>query len=105
MTAKYQRMNGSVCSGATDPMRMIWYSSCTFWTDELDILDTSRGVPLCPLCGSPGFQTTAEAWFGGIASHDKDTPGYETFMLTGPGRKNVCNGRGFSTGELWDQHV
>ncbi len=88
-----------------DPMRPIWHGCCTFWTDESNRLDKSEGDPVCPTCGSPVFETTSEEWFDLIDTYEKDRPGYENFMLSGPGRKNLCRGRGFPTDRVWKEYV
>lgn len=66
---------------ADDPSRGIWYSMCTYWTDDWDTLRVRGGIPCCPTCGSPGMQTTAADWFLGAAIHQgKGNPGYIAFL-------------------------
>jgi hypothetical protein len=42
-----------------NPNRQMWYSvRCTYWTDNWSKLKTTGpGIPVCPVCGSPGYQS------------------------------------------------
>jgi hypothetical protein len=79
---KYRTLHGTRVD-ADNPDRGIWYSAgCTFWTDDWNQLDaTPGGIPCCPYCRCVGMQTTAEAWFGGVARFQAEgNPGYVNFI-------------------------
>lgn len=46
---------------AEDPNRGVWYSSnCYYWTDDWSkLVKMGPGIPCCPVCKSPGFQSVA----------------------------------------------
>jgi len=68
-----------------DPNRFVWYSvNCTFWSDNISTLKTfSPGIPCCPKCGSPGYQTDAKQWEKGIEKYDTEVrSGYKVFIYS-----------------------
>ncbi len=88
---------------ATDPNRLIWYSSnCSFWTDDWGQIAKVGGIPCCPTCQAPGFQTTAQEWEFGISTYDKVKPGYSVWLN---GLKGCCHGRAVTIKDLWQQHL
>lgn len=84
-----------------DPLRLVWYSAtCSRWTDDFDTLSRRGGIPVCPSCGSPGYQCTAGEWDSSAAAfQDNNNAGYVVFIN---GLKNVCRGHGKAAGRLWD---
>ena len=80
----------------------IWYGMCTYWTDDWDALTPTpenKGIPSCPECGSVGFQMTVQEWNQGIATLDKDSPGYADFINE---LKGKCHGKTTTLAELWE---
>lgn len=81
---RYQRITDGMPTTADDPERGIWYSvKCSYWTD--DWTKTKQHVhspiPCCPVCLSPGFQTTAGAWEKGVAETEiANHPRYGEFI-------------------------
>ena len=54
----YQNEKGKTT--ATDPTCLLWHGPCGHWTDDWSLLPaTPNGIPLCPICKSPGYQTKA----------------------------------------------
>jgi hypothetical protein len=48
---------------ATDN-RIFHGANCLFWTDDFSTLGKSPGgIPLCPKCGSPGYEQTLARWW------------------------------------------
>ncbi len=47
-------------------MRLFHSVNCGFWTIDFDKLSSNGGIPCCPTCGSPGFETTTEEWDKGL---------------------------------------
>ena len=81
--AKHKYLSANGPTMADDPKRFLWHGVCGCWTDEWDLLSqTDAGIPICPNCGCPGFQTTAEAWDEGVAIYEKTKPGYTAEVET-----------------------
>lgn len=70
---KVYDLNGNEVS-EDSPDRFLWYGVCGRWTVRPETL--LKGVPRCPDCGGPGFQTTVGEWESGIKNWEKDHPGY-----------------------------
>lgn len=84
----------------------IWYGPCGFWTDDWSKLSTitmereyqsgeiqaRSGIPCCPKCKAPGFQSSKADWEKRIAELNKTYPLYDRFIQR---TKNVCSGRGY----------
>ena len=74
----------------------VFYGLCTFWTDDWGVMGSSSGIPVCPKCGSVGFETTLTKWMAGARRHeegviegsaDRDPhPGYVQMIVWGKGR-------------------
>lgn len=79
---------------------MIWYGTCTYWTDDWEALGESKGIPVCPECGSSGFEITVEDWEGGILKHEADGhAGYGKFIRS---LKGKCHGSAAMFPQLWE---
>ncbi len=78
----YQRIDNGERTAADDPERGIWYATgkCGYWTDDWSKLTSSNGIPTCPGCGAPGFQTTAGEWFDGAKEFAKTNAHYNEFL-------------------------
>ncbi len=75
---------------ADDPKRLIWYGPCRYWTDDWSkvALRGESGIPCCPKCGAPGFQTDAADWDQAVRTHEADRhPGYAAAIAAG---REVC---------------
>ncbi len=75
----------------------VWYGLCTYWTENFSKL-LGPGVPLCPVCRSPGFEATAEEWNGGLEPFEADHPGYVAVVAA---NREICHGRGVKILDLW----
>jgi len=77
----------------------VFYGLCTFWTDDWSVMGSSSGIPVCPKCGSVGFETTLTKWMVGVRQHEMGTtgavapserrdphPGYVQMIVWGKGR-------------------
>ena len=91
--SKYQNKKGYTT--ADDPTRLIWYGPCGHWTDEWDLLsNTPNGIPICPKCKSPGYQTTAQHWFAQIDAYEEDShPGYREEVMKTRLSRPIMGGR------------
>lgn len=89
----YRILSNGEHTTSDDPERGVWYASgnCGYWTDDWSKLPSRGGIPSCPGCGAPGFQTTARGWWAGVDSYDKDHPYYKAFVSES---KEHCVGRG-----------
>jgi hypothetical protein len=67
----------------TDPERGVWYGQCGFWTDDwAALVKIGPGIPACPKCKVPGFQTTAKEWEANARTHEANgNAGYMNFLL------------------------
>ena len=75
---------------ADDPARGIWYSAnnhCGYWTDDWNKIGESGGIPICPKCGCPGMQITANKWFDSAEKFQINKPHYVAFLES---RKESC---------------
>lgn len=81
--SQYRDLQGRK-TNATDPNRMVWSSArCTFWTDDWDKLRAynSTGIPCCPHCGSPGYESIYQSWKRSVERYDKEVrEGFATFL-------------------------
>lgn len=76
--------------------RLMWYSTrCTYWTDDWLKLKTSGpGIPVCPKCGSPGYQSHFNQWDKSARRYDEQAAtGYYNFLQD---VKEVCLGKSMS---------
>lgn len=79
---------------------MLWYGTCTYWTDDWEALSNEKGIPICPDCGGPGFEISIQAWNEGIEKHEADgNPGYGKFVET---LKENCHGKKADFNDLWE---
>ncbi len=95
----------------------LWYGSCSYWTDDWDKLNVPdgqievtgpggvktkvrTGVPLCPVCGAPGFVAPVDEWMKGAQRfEDEGHPRYVEFLNA---NKETCLPRGFLTSyKMW----
>ena len=99
---KYYRLDGHLAT-SDDPLREIFYSAyCGYWTDDWSQLKVI-GVPGCPMCGCPGYQTTYDSWMKGAEAFESDGhPDYVEFLLD---QKEICNGRGFSFLKAYEKQI
>lgn len=65
-----------------EDLEYIWYGVCSYWTDDWSKLGSYKGMPVCPVCGKPGFQEEAKRWLGAVAEANAENPGYAEFMLS-----------------------
>jgi len=75
---QYQKGDGSSTT-ADDPGREIWYGvGCHYWTDDWTKIPSAvGGLPVCPGCGSPGFQAVFKPWWEAAEKHEANgNPGY-----------------------------
>lgn len=107
MTAKYLKQNGHHTSHA-DPQRLVWHGPCTYWTDDWTKLKSiGSGIPCCPHCKCPGYQTTYQNWIDSVKNFELEHPRYSEYIeLT----KETCFGRGgginfLSKYEQWLKNV
>ncbi len=65
------------------PERTIWYGDCGYWTDDWDKLTiVANGIPVCPICGIPGYYGTAREFLGpDLDTYNKHNPGYKKYLL------------------------
>lgn len=113
--SKYLRIDTGARVGADSPDRGVWYAThptCGYWTDDWSNLkqfaghvpkpgDVMRGgVPCCPECGCPGFQTTWAEWMGDAErferegrDHGQSYPRYVKFLLAQKGKCGKKNPR------------
>lgn len=107
---QYRDLQGRKTS-ATDSNRMVWSSArCTFWTDDWEKLRAynSTGIPCCPHCGSPGYESVYASWKRSAERHDREVKeGYSTFLQEMK-EKCIQNDRGKPVAvkeafELWKQ--
>lgn len=92
-----QQRRAAARSGV-DGAAEVWYGLCTFWTATWDTLSrTPNGIPCCPHCGSPGFQTSLENW-DPARFEAEGNEGYGAFLES---LREVCHGRGVTTMGLW----
>lgn len=100
---EYHRDDGTQTT-VDDPKRLLWHSAtCTFWTDDWSLLALAGpGIPCCPDCESPGYQTTAEKWDEGVSAADKQRPGYMRLVHRW---KGICRGHGVLFSKLADQEL
>lgn len=89
MTAKYLNHAGYQTLH-NDPDRMVWHSPCTYWTDDWTKLRDAGGIPICPTCGCPGFQTDYQNWIDSAIEFEKTHPYYVEFLNQ---TKEECRGR------------
>ena len=77
----YQNEKGQTT--ACDATRLIWHGICGHWTDNWNLLDkTPNGIPICPHCKCPGYQTTAQHWFAQIDDYEKQShPDYRKQVM------------------------
>lgn len=101
MTAKYVKENGRH-TAHNDPQRLVWYGPCTYWTDDWTKLKSiGPGIPCCPHCKCPGFQTTYEHWEDGVKGFELNNhPRYEEFVNK---TKETCFGRGVDFIKKYEQ--
>lgn len=101
MTLRFQKENGKHTSH-DDPNLAMWYGPCGYWTDDWAKLTTfGPGIPCCPKCGSPGFQTTAKAWLSGATRFEGEGhPGYRAFVNW---MKERCGGKEFDWFEAYEK--
>lgn len=100
MTAKYLKENGHH-TAHNDPNRLVWYSNCSYWTDDWTKLSSvgpgaaiGQGIPCCPNCKCPGFQTTFSSWEESSKNYEHSNhPHYQEFLNKS---KETCLGRGGS---------
>lgn len=62
--------------------RIVYGARCTWWAPITD-LSVRPGLPLCPECGSPLFESpTPEQWWAGVDKHSRSArdPQYRTFV-------------------------
>lgn len=70
-------------TNATDSKRMVWSSArCTYWTDDWDKLKSfGPGIPCCPHCGSPGYESVYSSWERSVKRFDSEVrEGYASFL-------------------------
>jgi len=74
-----------------DASRIMWYGTCTYWTDDWDMLSkTDDGIPCCPKCGSVGFIIKYDKWHDGAIQFDEGiNRGYLKFLME---LKETCHG-------------
>lgn len=98
MSENYRKANGTPTT-KDDPERLMWYSSrCTYWTDDWSKLSLSVGtnIPICPVCGCPGYQGEMGSWLESAKAYAEANPGYFQFLLA---IKEVC--KGMTMMEAW----
>ena len=66
-----------------DLNRLVWIGMCGNWTDDWTYFGESK-VPICPDCGAPGYQATAQAFF-----HEREDQTIEKFPLMIPFLESV----------------
>lgn len=105
---KYMTLDGTIV-GPDAINRGVWYSTrgtCGFWTDDWSALgsfgdgatatmpDGRRveigGVPCCPTCGCPGFQSEWSHWKSDADKFELEHPHYVEFLLA---MKGKCRSR------------
>lgn len=81
--SEYRDLQGRK-TNATDSNRMVWSSArCTFWTDDFSKLKAynSTGIPTCPHCNSPGYESVYTSWERSAKRHDAEVKeGYYSFL-------------------------
>lgn len=77
-----------------DP-RIVYGARCTWWDSIDKVGRTGSGLPGCPHCGSPLFETPDEAtWWAGVGAYERDGhPGYRELVEWGRGRCLPQDGR------------
>lgn len=88
-------------TGNSNPNRQMWYSvRCTFWTDDWGALKTvGPGIPVCPHCQSPGYQSDYTKWDKSARRYDEQAAeGYHTFLQEVKGK---CLGPKVSIGQAY----
>ena len=60
--------------------RIVCGARCLWW-DSIDKA-ASRGIPVCPFCGSPLYEfESEESWFRAVRKHEENgSPGYTDFI-------------------------
>ena len=88
----YITLRGEV-TDQNDPERGLWYSSftdkCGYWTDDWTKLAlVGPGIPVCPVCGCVGMQTTAGQWDRDVSEFEANGhPHYRSYVAS---RKERC---------------
>lgn len=77
---------------ADDPARLVWYSArCFYWSDDWASLSKSFEVPLCPGCSSPGYMSTAEAFFKGASDFAETEAKLDRYVDFLKSSKETCS--------------
>lgn len=66
----------------SDP-RVVYGARCSWWDTIDKIATSSSGLPVCPYCASPLFETTdLEEWYRQVDAHERSAPepGYRIFV-------------------------
>jgi hypothetical protein len=98
---RFQKLEDGRATTADDPQRGVWYANCGYWTDDWTTLgntsEDKQGIPLCPTCGCPGFQSTAQSWYDGAKSFagEEGNERYVEFLDAHKGKCLAAQGKTF----------
>lgn len=75
--------------------RIVYGARCTWWDSIDQAATTPAGLPCCPHCSSPLFETDSEAtWWSGVDAYERDGhPGYRDVITWARGRCFPPDGR------------